>query len=57
MKMLIHHLLEVGPKRWIELHYPQVLSAERRYIFRLVREAFEITKYKNFNRVDGFQLS
>ncbi|KAF9790105.1 hypothetical protein SFRURICE_002470, partial [Spodoptera frugiperda] len=24
---------------------------------RLVREAIEITKYKNFNREDGFQLS
>ncbi|KAF9799391.1 hypothetical protein SFRURICE_003088 [Spodoptera frugiperda] len=33
-------------------------QASRNYLVpRLVREAIEITKYKNFNREDGFQLS
>ncbi|KAF9824422.1 hypothetical protein SFRURICE_019667 [Spodoptera frugiperda] len=51
------HILEAGSNHWIELHNPQVISTERHYIPRLVREAIEITKYKIFNREDGFQLS
>lgn len=54
---IAQHLLEAGSNHWIELHNPQVISTERHYIPRLVREAIEITKYKNFNREDGFQLS
>lgn len=51
------HLLEAGTNHWIELHNPQIISTERHYIPRLVREAIEISKYNNFNRDDGFQLS
>lgn len=51
------HLLTAGTNHWIELHSPKVLSTERHYIPRLVREAIEITKYRNFNREDGFKLS
>lgn len=54
---IAQHLLESGANHWIELHNPQVLSTERHYIPRMVREAIEITKYRNFNREDGFQLS
>lgn len=54
---IAQHLLESGTNHWIELHNPKILSTERRYIPRLVREAIEITKVKNFNREDGFQLS
>ena len=39
------------------MHNPQIISTERHYIPRMVREAIEITKYKNFNREDGFKLS
>uniref|UniRef100_A0A2H1WVT5 SFRICE_006042 n=1 Tax=Spodoptera frugiperda TaxID=7108 RepID=A0A2H1WVT5_SPOFR len=54
---IAQHILEAGSNHWIELHNPQVISTERHYIPRLVREAIEITKYKIFNREDGFQLS
>ena len=49
--------MKSGSNHWIELHNPQVISTERHYVPRLVREAIEITKYENFNREDGFQLS
>lgn len=54
---IAEHLLESGSNHWIELHNPQVISTERHCIPRLVTEAIEITKYRNFNREDGFQLS
>ncbi|KAI5638761.1 hypothetical protein NE865_08645 [Phthorimaea operculella] len=54
---IAEHLNQAETNHWIELHNPQVLSTERHYIPRLVREAIEITKYKNFNREDGFKLS
>ncbi|KAF9796838.1 hypothetical protein SFRURICE_015582 [Spodoptera frugiperda] len=54
---IAQHILEAGSNHWMELHNPQVISTECHYIPRLVREAIEITKYKNFNREDGFQLS
>lgn len=54
---IAEHLLEAGTNHWIELHNPQILSTERHYIPRMVKEAIEILKYKNFNREDGFQLS
>ncbi|KAF9824850.1 hypothetical protein SFRURICE_001428, partial [Spodoptera frugiperda] len=56
-EQVIGSVEEAGSNHWIELHNPQVISTERHYIPRLVREAIEITKYKNFNREDGFQLS
>ncbi|RVE51733.1 hypothetical protein evm_003536 [Chilo suppressalis] len=54
---IAEHLIDSGPNHWIELHNPQIISTERQYIPRLVREAIEITKHKNFNREDGFKLS
>ncbi|XP_045535026.1 uncharacterized protein LOC123721196 [Papilio machaon] len=54
---IAEHLLDPSTNHWIELHSPQVLSTERHYIPRLVREAIEIAKCKNFNREDGFKLS
>lgn len=54
---IAEHLIESGSNHWIELHNPQVISTERHYIPRLVQEAIEITKHRNFNREDGFQLS
>lgn len=54
---IAEHLLEAGPNHWIEFHKPRILSTERHYIPRLVKEAIEISKYKNFNREDGFKLS
>lgn len=54
---IAEHLLESGANHWIELHNPKVLSTERHYIPRMVREAIEISKYRNFNREDGFKLS
>lgn len=54
---IAEHLLESGPNHWIELHDPKILSTERHYYSRIVREAVEIKKYKNFNREDGFKLS
>lgn len=54
---IAEHLLQSGSNHWIELHKPKVLSNERHYIPRLVREAIEIQKYKNFNREDGFVLA
>ncbi|RVE40688.1 hypothetical protein evm_014663 [Chilo suppressalis] len=56
---IAEHLIDSGSNHWIELHNPQIISTERKYIPRLVKEAIEITKHKNFNREDGlkFQLS
>lgn len=54
---IAEHLLEAGSNHWIELHQPQVLSTDRHYYSRVVREAVEIKKYKNFNREDGYRLS
>ncbi|CAH2242445.1 jg20445 [Pararge aegeria aegeria] len=51
------HILQGGTQHWIELHDPKVLSTDRHYIPRLVREAIEIRKYNNFNREDGFKLA
>lgn len=34
-----------------------VLSTDRHFIPRLVREAIEIQKHWNFNREDGFKLA
>ncbi|KAF9810915.1 hypothetical protein SFRURICE_005341, partial [Spodoptera frugiperda] len=50
-----------SPKNSFHLERPGIYkvncSCDRHYITRLVREAIEITKYKNFNREDGFQPS
>lgn len=54
---IAEHLLESGPNHWIELHAPKVLSTDRQFYPRVVREAIEIKKYKNFNREDGYRLS
>ncbi|XP_045454289.1 uncharacterized protein LOC123663666 [Melitaea cinxia] len=54
---IAEHLIHSGTNHWIELHNPQIISTERHYIPRMVREAIEITKHKNFNREDGFKLS
>ena len=54
---IAEHLLEAGTNHWIEFHNTQVLSTERHFYSRAVREAIEIKKYKNFNREDGFKLS
>lgn len=54
---IAEHLLESGPNHWIELHAPKILSTERHYYSRLVREAVEIKKYPNFNREDGLKLA
>lgn len=51
------HLLESGSNHWIELHDPKVLSTDRHYYPRIVREAIEIKKHVNFNREDGHKLS
>ena len=51
------HLLDTGINHWMELHNPRILSTDRHYHTRLIREAIEIKKYKNFNRENGFQLS
>ncbi|KPJ18338.1 hypothetical protein RR48_04784 [Papilio machaon] len=53
----IRLLLDPSTNHWIELHSPQALSTECHYIPRLVREAIEIAKCKNFNREEGFKLS
>ena len=54
---IAEHLLQSGSNHWIELHAPRILSTERHYYSRIVREAVEIKKYKNFNREDGYKLS
>ncbi|XP_075980176.1 uncharacterized protein LOC142979382 isoform X1 [Anticarsia gemmatalis] len=54
---IAEHLLEAGTNHWIEFHRPQVLSTERHFYSRIVREAIEIKKHPNFNREDGFKLS
>jgi hypothetical protein len=54
---IAEHLLLSGPNHWIELHAPKILSTERHYYPRIVREAVEIKKHKNFNRESGFKLS
>ncbi|KAI5636520.1 hypothetical protein NE865_10765 [Phthorimaea operculella] len=55
---IAEHLLSSGANHWIELHAPKVLSVERHYYSRVVREAIEIKKNpNNFNREDGFKLS
>ncbi|KAI5634371.1 hypothetical protein NE865_12919 [Phthorimaea operculella] len=55
---IAEHLLTSGANHWIELHAPKVLSVERHYYSRVVREAIEIKKNpNNFNREDGFKLS
>ena len=54
---IAEHLLESGPNHWIELHAPKVLSSDRQFYPRVVREAIEIKKFKNFNREDGYKLS
>ncbi len=51
------HLLDMGVNHWMELHNPKILSTDRNYHTRVIREAIEIKKYKNFNRENGFQLS
>ena len=40
----------------IRFDKPQVLAKEHRYLPRMVREAIEIKKHKNFNREDGWVL-
>ncbi|CAH2088741.1 unnamed protein product [Euphydryas editha] len=54
---IAEHILHPGTNHWIELHNPRVLSTDRHYIPRLVREAIEIRKHRNFNRDDGFKLA
>jgi hypothetical protein len=54
---IAEHLLESGPNHWIELHKPKVLSTERHFYSRKIREAVEIRKHRNFNRDDGFKIS
>ncbi|KAI5638489.1 reverse transcriptase (RNA-dependent DNA polymerase) domain-containing protein [Phthorimaea operculella] len=55
---IAEHLITSGPNHWIELHAPKILSVERHYYPRIVREAIEIKKNpNNFNREDGFKLS
>ncbi|CAH2210482.1 jg25889 [Pararge aegeria aegeria] len=54
---IAEHILQGGTQYWIELHDPKVLSTDRHYIPRLVREAIEIRKHTNFNREDGFKLA
>lgn len=54
---IAEHLVDSGPNHWIELHDPKVLSSERHFYKRIIREAIEIKKYPNFNREDGFRLS
>lgn len=51
------HLLDMGTNHWMELHDPKILSTDRHYHTRVIREAIEIKKHKNFNREDGFKLS
>ena len=46
---IAEHLLDSGPNHWIELHNPKILSTDHFYP-RIVREAIEIKKYRNFNR-------
>ncbi|KAI5643765.1 hypothetical protein NE865_04161 [Phthorimaea operculella] len=41
---IAEHLLTSGANHWIELHAPKVLSVERHYYSRVVREAIEIKK-------------
>lgn len=40
------YLLESRPSHWIKLHKPQVISTERNYFCRLVRDAVKIQKFK-----------
>lgn len=54
---IAEHLLDSGPNHWIELHKPKILSTDRHFYPRIVREAIEIKKYRNFNREEGFRLS
>ncbi|CAH0700370.1 unnamed protein product [Spodoptera exigua] len=55
---IAEHLLQAGSNHWVEFHRPQILSTDRHYHTRLVREAVEIKKCpNNFNREDGFKLS
>lgn len=54
---IAEHLLDSGPNHWIELHEPKILSTVGYYYQRMVREAIEIKKHRNFNREDGFKLS
>ena len=55
--VVAEHFLNSGTNHWIELHDPKVLSTDKNYYCRLVREAIEIKKHKTFNRDDGFKLS
>ncbi|RVE47837.1 hypothetical protein evm_007468 [Chilo suppressalis] len=42
-----------GPNHYIRFDKPQILATEQRFIPRMIREAFEIKKYPNFNREDA----
>lgn len=55
---IAEHLLERGTNHWIEFYRTQVLSTDRHFYSRVVREAIEIKKHpNNFNREDGHNLS
>ncbi|XP_045449970.1 uncharacterized protein LOC123658651 [Melitaea cinxia] len=54
---IAEHILQPGINHWIEFHRTEILSTDRHFYSRLVREAIEIKKHKTFNREDGFKLS
>ena len=54
---IAEHIVDTETNHWIELHEPKILSTDRHYYPRIVREAIEIKKHKNFNREEGYKLS
>lgn len=54
---ICEHLMDATDDHWIRFDQVKVLSTDRFMIPRLVREAIEIKRHKNFNRDDSFTLS
>ena len=54
---IAEHIVDTETNHWIELHEPKILSTDRYYYPRIVREAIEIEKHKNFYREEGYKLS